>query len=100
MVSWRCSDWFSLTPPVGQSSTMEKKGKGKKEGERKGREKKKKKRRGEGKKREKTFIYALIPERSTTCRYSWILGDGGGIFGIEGAEYFLSRILSLIFRLS
>ena len=46
-----------------------------KEGERKGSEKKKKKRRGEGKKREKTFIYALIPERST--RYSEILRDGG-----------------------
>ena len=46
-----------------------------KEGGRKGSEKKKKKRRGEGKKREKTFIYALIPERST--RYSGILREGG-----------------------
>ena len=55
-----------------------------KEGERKGSEKKKKKRRGEGKKREKTFIYALIPERST--RYSGILREGGSREGDEGGR--------------
>ena len=55
-----------------------------KEGERKGSEKKKKKRRGEGKKREKTFIYALIPERST--RYSGILREGGSREGDEGGK--------------